>query len=110
MKNRKQLARQTRVRARLKSGSSPRLSVHRTNQHLWVQLIDDRSHITLAATSTKSVSSGTKSEKSQVAGVEIAKLAKKLKINRVVFDRGSYRYHGRVKALAEAARQAGLEF
>jgi large subunit ribosomal protein L18 len=90
----------------------PRLSVNITNIHVSAQLIDDANHRTLAQVTTigqKSVK-GNLTEKSAWVGEEIAKKAKAAKINTVVFDRGSKLYHGRVAALAEAARKAGLEF
>ena len=94
----------------------PRLSVHRTSKHISAQIIDDRAGRTLAAaTSTAGALAGeltgkTKSERAGVIGTEIARRAKEAGIDAVVFDRGASRYHGRVKALAEAAREAGLKF
>lgn len=90
----------------------PRLTVFRTNRHLWVQIIDDRHGRTLASTSTKvlNLDKGTKIEKAVAVGKEIATIALKNKVTRVKFDRGSYKYHGRVKALADAARSTGLKF
>lgn len=101
-----------RVRAKIRStGSLPRLSVFRSSEYVWVQIIDDKSGRTLASASDKSLKlSGTKIEKSKVVGKTIAKLALKQGINKIVFDRGAYRFHGRVKAVAEAARAGGLEF
>ncbi|MCX6726521.1 MAG: 50S ribosomal protein L18 [Candidatus Shapirobacteria bacterium] len=109
----KTLRRQLKVRSRLKLAVGiPRLSVYRTNNHLWVQIIDDQHGRSLAATSTKALklTTGTKMEKATAVGKEIAKVALKNKITRVKFDRGPYMYHGRVKALAEAARAGGLKF
>jgi large subunit ribosomal protein L18 len=89
------------------------LSVHRTNNQIYVQIIDDVKGITLAAASTLegdlrktggNVAAATK------VGALIAERAKSAKVSKVMFDRGSFRYHGRVKALAEAARAGGLEF
>ena len=102
-----------RVRSRM-SGTAerPRLHVRVTNQHVSAQLIDDEKHVTIAAASTvgrKDVAP-TMTEKATVIGQEIAKAAKAKKVNKVVFDRGSKLYHGRVAALASAAREAGLEF
>jgi len=90
----------------------PRLSVFRSNQHIWAQIIDDKHGKTLVSTSTKTVKNlkGTKSEKATVVGQSLAKLALDKKITKVRFDRGSYRYHGRVKALADGARSGGLKF
>lgn len=101
------------VRNTLKNNPGlPRLSVFRTNRHMWVQVIDDRHGRTLASTNSKvlKLDKGTKIEKAAAVGKEIATIALKNKVTRVKFDRGSYKYHGRVKALAEAARAAGLKF
>lgn len=90
----------------------PRLSVFRSNQHIWAQIIDDKHGKTLVSASTKTVkeAKGTKSEKAINVGQAIAKLALEKKIINVRFDRGLYRYHGRVKALAQGAREGGLKF
>jgi large subunit ribosomal protein L18 len=106
------LQRANRVRTAV-SGTTerPRLSVHVSNLHISVQIINDETHTTLAAVSTVGQKvSGTMTEKATWAGTEIAKKAKTAKVSKVVFDRGSRLYHGRVKALADAARNAGLEF
>jgi large subunit ribosomal protein L18 len=90
----------------------PRLSVFVSNLHVSAQLIDDSKHHTLASVSTvgqKSVK-GSMTEKAAWVGEEIAKKAKTAKVKQVVFDRGGKLYHGRVAALADAARKAGLEF
>jgi large subunit ribosomal protein L18 len=105
--------RKRRVRS-VVSGSAkrPRLSVFVSNSHISAQLIDDTSGKTLAAVSTIGQKSlkGTMTEKGQWVGEEIAKQAKAVKIKSVVFDRSGKLYHGRVAALADAARKAGLEF
>ena len=89
----------------------PRLSVFRSNRDIYVQLIDDVAGHTLVGTSTKEVeTSGNKVEQSKAVGKKIAEMAKTKGIEAVVFDRGGYLYHGRVKALAEAAREGGLQF
>ena len=90
----------------------PRLSVFRSNQHIWAQIIDDKHGKTLVSFSTKTIKEvkGTKSEKSAEVGKQIAKLALTKHIINVRFDRGLYRYHGRVKALADGAREGGLKF
>ena len=90
----------------------PRLSVFRSNQHIWAQIIDDKHGKTLVSASTKTVkeAKGTKSEKATTVGQAIAALALEKKIINVRFDRGNYRYHGRVKALADGARSGGLKF
>jgi len=92
----------------------PRLSVFRSNTDIYVQLIDDNNGQTLASASSKqkdiSAQKAPKIEKSKMVGEAIAKKATELGLKKVVFDRGGYLYHGRVKALAEGAREAGLEF
>src|SRR3990167_2195345 len=104
--------RATRVRAKIRSVSAlPRLSVFRSTKHIWAQLIDDKTGRTLASSSDKLLKlSGTKTEKSQAVGKTIAELVLKQGIKKIVFDRGAYRFHGRVKAIAESARAGGLEF
>jgi large subunit ribosomal protein L18 len=101
-----------RVRAKIaKNIGIPRLSVFRSNRHTWVQIIDDKHGKTLAATSSKAVKTkGTKSEIAAKVGESIATLAVKKNIIHVRFDRGLYKYHGRVKAVADAARKGGLKF
>src|SRR5579885_1588538 len=106
------LQRKGRIRATV-SGSAvrPRLSVHVSNLHITAQLVDDDAQRTIAYASTiGSKTAGTMTEKAAVIGAEIAKKAKAAKITQVVFDRNGKLYHGRVKALADAARNAGLEF
>ena len=96
------------------SGSRPRLAVFRSNTHIYAQVIDDASGKTLVAASTleKDLRGGksTKSEEAAVIGRLIAERSKAAGIGRVVFDRAGFRYHGRIKSLADAAREAGLEF
>ena len=101
----------TRIRGRV-SGTAerPRMSVFRSNKGIYVQLIDDLSGRTLAAASSKGLEGGTKTEVSAKVGKEIAKIAKEKGIETVVFDRNGYLFHGRVKSLADAAREAGLKF
>ena len=108
--------RHRRIRLKL-SGSTarPRLSVFRSLQHIYAQVIDDSTGTTLVAASsnepdTRGSVSGSKTERARGVGRTIAERAKEKGINTVVFDRGGYMYHGRVKALADAAREAGLEF
>jgi len=89
----------------------PRLSVFRSNKYLYAQLISDESGRTLAAVSTlKSDGTGVTVEKAKALGSTIAGRCKELGIDCIVFDRGGYRYHGRITALADAAREAGLKF
>ncbi|HVV26099.1 MAG TPA: 50S ribosomal protein L18 [Candidatus Saccharimonadales bacterium] len=107
------LQRKRRIRS-VVSGTAqrPRLSVHVSNLHVSAQLIDDAAHKTLAQVTTVGQKSlkGTMTEKAEWVGTEIAKQAKDAKIKVIVFDRGGKLYHGRVAALAAAARKAGLEF
>jgi large subunit ribosomal protein L18 len=104
--------RATRVRARIEGTSErPRLSVFRSHKHISAQLIDDTSGRTLASASDIKAKAGAKPlERAAAVGAELAATAKKAGITMAIFDRGSYLYHGRVKALAEAAREAGLVF
>jgi large subunit ribosomal protein L18 len=90
----------------------PRLSVHVSNLHVSAQIINDETHQTIAAVTTigQKTATGTMTEKAAWIGEAIAKKAKSAKVSKVVFDRGGKLYHGRVKALADAARNAGLEF
>lgn len=108
-----QLKRLKRIRNKIKTNLGvPRLSVYRSNTHVWAQVIDDKHGKTLVSSSTKTLklTAGTKSEKAAELGKTIAKLSLEKNIIKVRFDRGLYRYHGRVKALAEAARSGGLDF
>jgi large subunit ribosomal protein L18 len=118
-KNRKamKVLRHRRLRKRLTGTTErPRLAVFRSAKHMSVQVIDDVKGVTLAAASTQQAevakaAEGKKPiEVAAVVGQQIAKLAQEAKIKSVVFDRGGYNYHGRVKALADAARESGLEF
>jgi large subunit ribosomal protein L18 len=105
--------RRRRVRTALKSraGGKPRLSVHRTGRHIYAQVIDDDSGKTVAAASTLGEKvSGANVDAAAKVGKDIAAAAKKAGVTTVVFDRGGYLFHGRVKALADAAREGGLEF
>ena len=105
--------RRRRVRTALKSRGAgrPRLSVHRTGRHIYAQIIDDAAGRTVAAASTLGAD-GTGANVASAAdvGKQIAEAAKKAGVTTVVFDRGGYLFHGRVKALADAAREGGLEF
>lgn len=90
----------------------PRLNVFRSNSHIFAQLIDDENGTTLASSSSVELklTNGGNIEGAKAVGADIAKKAKAKKITTVAFDRGGYQYHGRVEALADAAREAGLEF
>ena len=90
----------------------PRLNVFRSNTQIFAQIIDDVKGVTLASSSSVElkIKNGGNVEGAKLVGKDIAEKAKKLKIKNVVFDRGGYLYHGRVQALAEAARENGLEF
>jgi large subunit ribosomal protein L18 len=94
--------------------SKPRLSIFRSNTEIYAQLINDETGTTLASSSSRdkdiAAQKGTKSDKSKLVGSVIARKAVDLGVNTVIFDRGGYIYHGRVKALAEGAREGGLKF
>jgi large subunit ribosomal protein L18 len=105
--------RRRRVRTALKGAGAgrPRLSVHRTGRHIYAQVIDDGAGRTIAAASSLGVKGhGADIEAAVEVGKQIAAAAKKAGVTSVVFDRGGYLFHGRVKALADAAREGGLEF
>ena len=87
----------------------PRLSIFRSSQHIYAQIIDDLASKTLAFESDKK-EKGTKIDRARIVGENVAKKAISLKIKKVVFDRGGFKYHGRIAALAEGARKGGLEF
>ena len=112
-KNEMRKRRHTRVRNKV-SGTAecPRLNVFRSNTQIFAQIIDDVKGTTLASSSSVELklNNGGNAEGAALVGKDIAEKALKLKIKNVVFDRGGYLYHGRVKALAEAARENGLEF
>ncbi|MFV0560456.1 MAG: 50S ribosomal protein L18 [Enterococcus sp.] len=112
-KNKTRQKRHQRVRNTI-SGTAerPRLNVFRSNKNIYAQLIDDVAGVTLASASTldKEISGGTKTESATAVGKLIAERGAAKGIKVVVFDRGGYLYHGRVQALAEAARENGLEF
>lgn len=111
------IRRHRRVRARISgTASRPRLNVFRSLSHIYAQVIDDEAGHTLVSASTVDrevrgdVDGKSKLESAQMVGELVAKRAQELGIKNVVFDRGGYKYHGRVKALADAARKAGLDF
>ena len=102
-----------RIRAKLAgSGERPRLNVYRSLNHIYAQIIDDQKGVTIASASTlatKSKTGGNVAAAKEI-GKAIAEKAQEKGVKKVVFDRGGFLYHGRIKALAEAAREAGLEF
>lgn len=103
--------RRVRTALRKRAGGRARLSVHRTGRHIYAQIIDDAQGRTVAAASTLGVdTSGANVDAATQVGKRIAEAAKQAGVTTVVFDRGGYLYHGRVKALADAAREGGLEF
>lgn len=112
-KNKLRLKRHRRIRGKI-SGTAerPRLSIFRSNKNIYAQLIDDVAGVTLASASTldENVSGATKVEQAAAVGKAIAEAAKAKNISAVVFDRSGYLYHGRVQALADAARENGLDF
>jgi large subunit ribosomal protein L18 len=103
--------RRVRTALRARAGGKPRLSVHRTGRHIYAQIIDDAAGRTLAAASTLGAdTSGANVSAAAAVGKQIAEAAKQAGVTTVVFDRGGFLFHGRVKALADAAREGGLEF
>ena len=103
--------RRVRTALRKRAGDRPRLSVHRTGRHIYAQIISDADGRTLAAASTLGVSaSGANVDAAAKVGKDIAEAARNAGVTTVVFDRGGFLFHGRVKALADAAREGGLEF
>jgi large subunit ribosomal protein L18 len=117
MKDKKQsrLRRARKLRAKISRQGVMRLSVHRTSQHIYAQVIDETGGKVLAATSTldavvkKEVKNTSNCAAASVVGKRVAELAQQAGVEQVAFDRSGFRYHGRVKALAEAAREAGLK-
>jgi large subunit ribosomal protein L18 len=116
-KKKQQLRRRQHVRRNIQgTAERPRLSVFRSNKHIYAQLIDDQRGITLAAASSLAIKEGDKPmyggniQAAKVIGQKLAEAAQAKGINKAAFDRGHYRYHGRVKVLAEAARAGGLQF
>ncbi|SMB95307.1 50S ribosomal protein L18 [Deinococcus hopiensis] len=112
------MANQTTVRRKLRArrkvrvaaGERLRLSVFRSSKHIYAQIIDDASGKTLAAASSSALKTGSKTDTASAVGKALAEAAAAKGVKQVVFDRGQYKYHGRVKALAEAAREGGLDF
>ncbi|WP_344709260.1 50S ribosomal protein L18 [Sphingomonas humi] len=106
--------RRVRTALRARSAGKPRLSVHRSGRHIYAQIIDDAAGHTVAAASTLDKdlrgSANATTEGAKLVGKTLAERAKAAGVDRVVFDRGGFLFHGRVKALADAAREGGLEF
>ena len=116
-KRKRQLRRRRHVRRRIVgTAERPRLTVFRSNKHIYAQLVNDLAGVTLAAAATNSpelrdaVPSGGNLKAAAVVGKKLAEDAKSKGIGKAAFDRGHYRYHGRIKALADAAREGGLQF
>lgn len=114
-RNEMRQARHSRIREKVNgTKTTPRLNVFRSNKNIFAQIIDDEAQVTLVSASSidkdLKLENGSNVEAATKVGELIAKRAKKAKITKVTFDRGGYQYHGRVKALAEAARENGLEF
>ena len=116
-KQRRQLRRRRHVRSKVRgTGERPRLTVFRSSKHIYVQLINDLTGVTLASASTQGKDSKAESayggniKAAEAVGKKLAEAAKEKGIVKVAFDRGHYRYHGRIKALADAAREGGLQF
>lgn len=116
-KNKARQKRHLRVRKKIQGTQArPRLNIFRSSKHMYAQLIDDVNGVTIAAASTQDkelkaqIENGGNAEAAQKVGALVAQRAKEKGIDKVVFDRGGYLYHGRVQALADAAREAGLEF
>lgn len=116
-KNKARLKRHLRVRKKIQgTAERPRLNVYRSAKHIYAQIIDDVAGVTLASASTvdkelsKEIGNGGNVESARKVGELIAKRGKEKGVKNVVFDRGGYLYHGRIQALADAAREAGLEF
>jgi large subunit ribosomal protein L18 len=106
--------RRVRTALRVRATGKPRLSVHRSGRHIYAQVIDDAAGTTLAAASTLDTElkgkTGATREGAAAVGKTLAERARKAGVSKVVFDRGAFLFHGRVKALADAAREGGLEF
>lgn len=106
------LRRAHRTRARIRGTEArPRLTVFRSLRYIYAQIINDETGVTIVASSDKAISAkGSAIEKAAAVGADIAKKAKEAGVVKVAFDRGPYKYHGRIKAVADAARESGLEF
>ncbi|MCB9805699.1 50S ribosomal protein L18 [Candidatus Nomurabacteria bacterium] len=110
-KSEKRIKRHNRIRARVHgTASRPRLAVFRSNKYLYVQAINDDEGVTIASANSQTSKAKTSKEKASETGKSVAEALKAKKIDSVVFDRGGFLYAGSVKALADAAREAGLKF
>ncbi|QVK21436.1 50S ribosomal protein L18 [Mycoplasmatota bacterium] len=110
-RNGSRMKRRRRIRGKISGTPSvPRLSIFRSNTNIFAQVIDDENGVTLASASSLKLENGANIEGAKEVGTLVSKVASEKGITKVVFDRSGYLYHGRVKALAEAAREAGLEF
>ncbi len=111
IKTEKRIRRHNRIRAKVKgTNEMPRLNVFKSNRAIYVQIIDDGAGLTLVSSSTDKMKGKTLSERANQVGLDLAKKAIAKKIEKVVFDRGGYIYIGKIKALAEGAREGGLKF
>lgn len=107
----KRLAKHRTIRKKIKGiADKPRLSVYRSTQHIYAQLINDFTHQTLLSESDLKIDKGAKRAKAEIVGEQLAKKALAKKIKKIVFDRGGFRYQGRIAALAEGLRKGGLQF
>ncbi|MFY9242735.1 MAG: 50S ribosomal protein L18 [Polaribacter sp.] len=109
------LQRRVRIKRRIRkivsgTAAKPRLSVYRSNKEIYAQLVDDVNGVTLASVSSRNIKASTKIEAATAVGKSIAEKATKAGLDSVAFDRNGYLYHGRIKVLADAAREAGLKF
>lgn len=114
-KNKRKSQRRKKIHWRVRSSITgtaerPRLNVYRSNRAIYAQLIDDTKHQTIVSANSLTINEGTKSDQAAEVGKIIAEKAKENEVEKVVFDRGGYLYHGRVKSLAEGAREGGLKF
>jgi len=111
LKNKQQARRLVRIRKKISQVSDrPRLTVFRSNVNIYAQIIDDAKAVTLVSASSHETKDAKKLDQAMSVGKLIAEKAKAAKITKVVFDKGAYKFHGRVKALAESAREGGLQF
>jgi large subunit ribosomal protein L18 len=111
IKTQKRAQRHKRIRARVSGTVAvPRLSVFRSNRYIYAQLVDDQKNVTIVSAGDHDAKGKTKTERAKNTGLLLAQKAKEKKITKVVFDRGGFSYKGRIKALADGAREGGLAF